>query len=82
MKSKPRIGCELNEYEVDALEKSIQRSGLENKTRYLKLALELLQWAIREREKGRIIASMKDIDADTSDIQPIELLGILPWKSR
>jgi hypothetical protein len=58
--------------EIDDL---VKRTGLPNRTDLLNNALTLLEWAVRERENGRIIGS---IDEQAERYKEVELPGFPP----
>ena len=55
-----RIQFELTEEQLTELESLMQLSGTRTKKDLLNNALTLLEWALNEKKKGRIIASVDE----------------------
>ena len=58
--SMTRIQLELPEERVQELERLMGETGIQTKKDLLNDALTLFQWAVRERQAGRMIASVDE----------------------
>lgn len=63
-----RIQLELADEKVKELEELMSQVGLKTKKDLLNNALTLLEWAVRERSQGRIIASVDEEDEKYKEI--------------
>lgn len=68
-----RLQFELTEDRVKELDELIERLGLRTRVNLLNEALTLYEWAIHEREAGRIIAS---VDEKNDRYKEVELPGL------
>jgi hypothetical protein len=55
-----RIQIELSDENLSRYEKLMEKCGVRTKKDLINNALTLLEWAIRERENGRVIASVDE----------------------
>lgn len=63
-----RIQIELPDEKVKELESLMKDAGLKTKKDFISNALTLLVWAIRERQAGRIIASVDENEKKYKEI--------------
>jgi hypothetical protein len=70
-----RLQFELTEEKVKELDELIDHLGLKTRVNLLNEALTLYEWAIHEREAGRIIAS---VDEESDKYKEVELPGFPP----
>lgn len=63
-----RLQFELPEERVLELDNLAERTGLKTRVQLLNTALTLFEWAVREREAGRIIASLDEGNAKYKEI--------------
>lgn len=73
-----RLQFELPEERVKELDNLAERTGLKTRVQLFNAALTLFEWAVRERETGRIIAS---IDEEKDRYKEVDMPG-LPLISR
>ena len=73
-----RLQFEMTGERVKELDDLINRLGLKTRANLLNEALTLYEWAIRELESGRIIASL---DEEKDQYKEIEMPGFLAVKS-
>jgi DNA-binding CsgD family transcriptional regulator len=73
-----RLQFEMTGERVKELDGLINRLGLKTRANLLNEALTLYEWAIRELESGRIIASL---DEEKDQYKEIEMPGFLAVKS-
>lgn len=55
-----RLQFEVYEDQVEKIDELMRKLGLRRRTELFNHALSFLNWGVREREKGRIIASMDE----------------------
>jgi putative intracellular protease/amidase len=55
-----RIQFDLPDSKVEELEKLMLAAGIHTKRELFNNALSLLEWAIRQRKEGRVIASINE----------------------
>ncbi len=63
-----RIQLNMTEEKVHEIEAAMETTGVKTKKEFFNLALSLLQWAIKEKKSGRIIASL---DEDNNKLKEI-----------
>jgi hypothetical protein len=68
-----RLQFELPDERVVELDEILERTGLKTRVNLFNHALTLFEWAVRERESGRIIASM---DEETGRYKELEMPGL------
>ena len=68
-----RLQFELPAERVKELDELLERTGLKTRVNLFNHALTLFEWAVRERESGRIIASM---DEETGRYKELEMPGL------
>ncbi|MDB6117914.1 MAG: hypothetical protein JWO08_1695 [Verrucomicrobiaceae bacterium] len=57
-----RLQVELTNERVQAIDKLVNITGMASRKEFLDNALSLMAWAIREKQKGRLIASVEEAD--------------------
>ena len=57
-----RVQITLRQDKVQEMERLMEEAGVATKKDYLNNALLLLKWAIQERRRGRVIASVDEND--------------------
>jgi len=70
-----RLQFEMTEERVKEIDDLIERLGLKTRVNLLNEALTLYEWAIRERESGRIIAS---VDEAEDKYKEVDMPGFPP----
>lgn len=55
-----RLQFEVYEAQVEKIDELMRKLGLKRRTELFNDALSFLSWAVKEREKGRIIVSMDE----------------------
>jgi hypothetical protein len=55
-----RIQFDIDENKLKIIKKTMSKNGIKTMVDYINLALNLLQWAIKEKQSGRIIASIDE----------------------
>jgi hypothetical protein len=55
-----RLQFELSEKRIEELDSLVEQTGLKTRVQLINTAITLFEWAVREREAGRIIASMDE----------------------
>ncbi|HEY5574990.1 MAG TPA: LuxR C-terminal-related transcriptional regulator [Anaerolineales bacterium] len=73
-----RLQFEMTRERIQELDDLVNRLGLKTRANLLNEALTLYEWAIRELESGRIIASL---DEEKDQYKEIEMPGFLAVKS-
>ncbi len=63
-----RLQIELDEQKLEVLEGLMETCGLRTKKDLINNALALLEWAIREREKGNIITSLNEGESKYKEV--------------
>lgn len=58
-----RLQVEMTNERVSAIDKLVKITGMGSRKEFLDNALSLMAWAIRERQHGRIIASVSPADS-------------------
>ena len=56
----PRLQIDVTDAQVEELERVMKECGISTKKELINNALTLLEWAIRERKRGRIIAAIDE----------------------
>jgi hypothetical protein len=64
-----RIQIDMDDERVEELDALIEETGLKTRVNLFNEALTLYEWAIREREAGRIIASVDEIEDKYKEIE-------------
>ena len=67
-----RLQFDFADERVKELDDLVERTGLKTRAQFFNSALSLFEWAIREREAGRIIAS---VDEATDKYKEVEMPG-------
>ena len=67
-----RLQFELSEKRVEELDTLVEQTGSKTRVQLINAAITLFEWAVREREAGRIIAS---IDEEQGHYKEIEMPG-------
>jgi hypothetical protein len=67
-----RLQFDISEERVQELDDLVERTGLKTRAHLFNSALTLFEWAIREREAGRIIAA---VDEKTDKYKEIQMPG-------
>jgi hypothetical protein len=73
-----RVQFIMDEAENENLQNLMQRTGSKTRTQTLNLAIDLLEWAVKERQDGRAIGSL---DERTEKFKEL-LLPCTPWMNR
>jgi len=73
-----RLQFEMTRERIQELDDLVNRLGLKTRANLLNEALTLYEWALRELESGRIIASL---DEEKDQYKEIEMPGFLAVKS-
>jgi len=68
-----RLQFKVNEDELEKIDDLMMKVGLRRRGELFNHALSLLNWAIKEREKGRIITSMNEEKGNYKELE------ILVW---
>lgn len=69
MKKMTRIQFEMSEEKVKELEALMEEGGVRTKKDLFNNALTLLEWSLRERKAGRIIASVDEKEKRYKEIE-------------
>lgn len=77
-----RVQFDLPENKVRDLEQLMTESGTQTKKELFNNALTLLEWAIKARRQGRIIASIDEADNKYSELQMPILSAIATTHSK
>lgn len=64
-----RVQFELNEQGIKELEKLMEATNVATRKDLFNNALTLLEWAVKERQKGRIIASVNETEEKYKEIE-------------
>lgn len=67
-----RLQFDFPDERVKELDALVERTGLKTRAQLINSALTLFEWAVREREAGRIIASVDEI---TEKYKEVEMPG-------
>ena len=59
-----RLQVELTHERVQAIDRLVTLTGMASRKEFLDNALSLMAWAIREKQKGRMIASVEEHDPE------------------
>lgn len=76
--SKPRLQIVLDNKKMDALEELVNESKGASKREIFNAALTLLQWAVRQRKAGRIIASLDESEGNYKELEMPILSDVTP----
>ena len=68
-----RLQFEMPEERVRELDELAERTGLKTRVQLFNAALTLFEWAVKERENGRIITSMDEV---TGKYKELEMPGL------
>ena len=74
-----RIQIEMADDKLSHLEQLMEKCGIRTKKEFINNALALLEWAIEEKEKGNILAS---VDEDQDRYKEVCLPGLSHVRSR
>src|ERR1700676_1241598 len=77
-----RIQLDVSDEKVAELEKLMSTVGLKTKKELLNNALTLLEWAVKERAAGRIIASVDEHGDKYKEILMPVLQNVPPGRTR
>ena len=64
-----RVQFELNEQGIKELEKLMEATSVATRKDLFNNALTLLEWAVKERQKGRVIASVDETEEKYKEIE-------------
>ena len=67
-----RIQLDIPENKLEEIEKMMKEHGISTKKQLFNVALNLLQWALKEKDNNRIIASVDEKNDSYKEI----ILGI------
>lgn len=73
-----RVQLDLPEQKVIELDGLMKETGVATRKDFFNQAISLLVWAIKERKKGRIIASVDEAKKDFSEV----IMPVLDIRSR
>jgi hypothetical protein len=64
-----RLQFDMPENKVKELDELVEQIGLKTRTQLINSALSLFKWAVRQREEGRIIASLDEVTGQYKEIE-------------
>ena len=77
-----RVQFEMPESKLKDLDLIMQETGIQTKRELFNNALTLLEWAVKERKRGRVVSSIDEEAGRYSELHMPVLSAVKPTKSQ